>query len=114
MHELGLTQSIVDIAVEHAKRNNASKILKVNVTIGDMMSVIEDSMQFYFEYLTKDTIAGGSKLEIDHVPISIRCANCKEESRVTEFEIYTCPRCGSLAVELLSGKEFYVDSIEIE
>lgn len=114
MHELGLTQGIVDIAVEHAGKNDASRILRVKVKIGDMMAVVEDSMQFYFDYLTADTIASGAKLEIEHIPIVIRCASCGEVSRVSEFEVYTCPRCGSLAVELLSGKEFYIDSIEVE
>jgi len=114
MHELGLTQSILDIAVEHAVKNGAAKISQVNVKAGKMTAIVEDSMQFFFEYLAGDTIAAGAQLVIEHVPIVIRCLQCGKESEVEQLDIYTCPHCGEHAVELVSGREFFVDSIEVE
>jgi len=114
LHELGLTQGVLDIAVEHAKKNNADKILRVNVKAGEMVTVIDDSMQFFFEYLSTDTIAKGASLVIEHVPVVVRCLSCGEQSKVNKLEIYTCPKCKEHTVELISGKEFFVDSIEIE
>lgn len=114
MHELGLTQGILDIAIEHADKNNAARILQVNVKIGRMMAVVDDSMQFFFTYLSNDTIANGAELVIDHLPIAIECLDCGAKNEVDEFEVHTCPKCGGLAVKLVSGKEFYVDSIEVE
>jgi len=114
LHELGLTQSVLDIAVEHAKNNDASRILRVNVKAGELVAVIDDSMQFFFEYLSGDTIAKGAELVIKHVPVVIKCSSCGAQSRVDKLEIYTCPGCKEHTVELVSGKEFFVDSIEIE
>lgn len=114
MHEYGLTQGILDIAVENAEKNNAKRILKVNVKIGGLMAVVEDSMQFFFEYLSAGTPAKGAELLIENVPVMIRCSSCGVESEVSQFEIYKCPKCGEMTVELVSGREFYIDSIEIE
>ncbi|HEY3374987.1 MAG TPA: hydrogenase maturation nickel metallochaperone HypA [Candidatus Aquicultor sp.] len=114
MHELGLTQGIIDIAIDNAQQNNATKILKISVKAGKLMALVEDSMQFYFDYLTNDTIAKGATLVIEHVPVIIKCHACGETSEVDEFGIHICPKCGEITVELVSGKEFYVDSIEVE
>lgn len=114
MHELGLTQSIIDIAIEHANKNNASKLLKINVKAGDMIAVVDDSMQFFFKYLSSNTIADGAELIIEHLPARVECRECKEVSEVNGFEVCVCPKCGEFAAEPVSGREFYVDSIEVE
>lgn len=114
MHELGLTQSILDIAIEHANKNSANKLLKINVKAGKMVAVVDDSMQFFFKYLSSNTIADGAELVIEHLPIRVKCQECKEVGEVNEFEVSTCPKCGEFAIELVSGREFYVDSIEVE
>ncbi|HZD60462.1 MAG TPA: hydrogenase maturation nickel metallochaperone HypA [Anaerolineae bacterium] len=114
MHELGLTQSILDIALEHAERNNATKILTVTVKAGTLVGLVEDSMQFYFNYLTRTTIAEDAELIVEHLPAVVSCNSCGRKSEVSVFEVFTCPRCNGFSVELISGREFYVDSIEIE
>jgi len=114
VHELGLTQSILEIALENAAKNNASRILKVKVVAGDLTGVIDDSLRFYFDYLARGTAAEGAELAIDHPPVIIKCAACGGESRVGGEQAFACPECAALTVELLSGREFYVDSIEIE
>lgn len=114
MHELGLTQSILDIALDHASKSHARRILKVRVVAGDLAGVIEESLELYFDYLSRSTIAEGADLVIEHVPAVIACGSCGERSEVGNDQVFTCPHCGALAVELLSGREFYVDSIEVE
>lgn len=114
MHELGLTQSIVDIALEHAKGNDATRILTVTVKAGNLTGIIDDSMQLYFNYLCRGTIAEESRLVIEHLPALVNCRSCGEESEIGPFETFTCPKCGELTIELISGREFYVDSIEVE
>jgi hydrogenase nickel incorporation protein HypA/HybF len=114
MHEMGLTQSIIDIAVEHANQADAKKITQINVKAGDFMSIVEDSIQFAFTYLTGDTIAAGSKLVVERIPIIIHCDDCGFEGEAPKEEIHVCPKCGEFLVQLVSGREFYVDSIEVE
>ncbi|MDP2210838.1 MAG: hydrogenase maturation nickel metallochaperone HypA [Candidatus Aquicultor sp.] len=114
MHELGLTQSILEIALDNAAKNEASRVLKVKVVAGDLTGAIDESLRFYFDYLARGTAAEGAELAIDHPPAIIKCAACGGESRVAAEQVFACPKCDALTVELLSGREFYVDSIEIE
>ncbi|MBI4733911.1 MAG: hydrogenase maturation nickel metallochaperone HypA [Rubrobacteridae bacterium] len=114
MHEMGLTQSIIDIAVDHAERANANKITQINVKAGDFMSIVEDSLQFAFTYLSSDSIASGAQLVVERIPIIIHCDNCDSDSEVDKTDIHICPNCGECFVQLVSGREFYVDSIEVE
>lgn len=114
MHELGLTQGILDIAIDSATRNNAKKVLAVHVKAGKMMALVEESMQFYFEYLRNDTIASEATLTVERVPVIIKCHACGTQSEVDEFNIYICPACNMPTVKLVSGNEFLVDSIEVE
>jgi hydrogenase nickel incorporation protein HypA/HybF len=114
MHEMGLTQGILDIAIEHADRANAKKITRINVKAGDLMSIVEDSMQFAFTYLSAGTIASGSRLLVERIPVVVHCDRCGVDSEVDKLDIYTCPKCGECFVELVSGREFFVDSIEVE
>lgn len=114
MHELGLTQSILDIALEHAKGNGAAKILKVVVKAGDLMAIVDDSIQLYFKYLSRGTIAERSELIIERSPAVVSCRSCGEKSEIGMFEVFTCPECDGFLVELISGRELYVDSIEVE
>lgn len=114
MHEMGLTQGILDIAIDYATRANAKKISHVNVKAGDLMSIVEDSMQFAFTFLSADTIASGAQLLLERIPVIVHCKSCNTDSEVSKTEIYICPKCGECFVELVSGREFYVDSIEVE
>ena len=114
MHELGLTQSILEIALDNAAKNGAGRILKVRVVAGDLTGVIDESLCFYFDYLARGTAADGAELVVEHPPAVIKCAACGEESRIAAEQVCSCPQCEALTVELLSGREFYVDSIEIE
>ena len=113
MHELPVTESILEIALKYAKKNNATKVSVVNLTIGQLSSIVDDSVQFYWDMLTENTLCAGSKLVFNRIPAVFRCHNCGLEYQLST-ELSACPRCGSYVNEIISGEEFYVDSIEIE
>ena len=62
MHELGITENIMDIALDKAKEAQASKISRINLVVGELSGFVSDCIEFYFEFLSKDTIAQGAKL----------------------------------------------------
>ena len=113
MHELSITQSILDIAVSKAKETNAAAVTQINLVIGDMASVVDDSVQFYFDFLSKGTIAEGAQLTFKRIHIKIRCRRCSHEY-IASGEDWKCPQCQEMDPEIIAGSEFYLDSIEVE
>jgi len=112
MHELAITQSLLSIALEHASRAGAKRITRINLVIGDISSIVDDCVQFYFDFISKDTIAEGATLSFKRVSPRFRCYTCGEEfAKEADF---TCPSCGALGGEVVAGREFFIESIEVE
>ena len=113
MHELPVTQSILEIALRHAKGAGASRITALNLTIGQLSSIVDDSVQFYWDIVAKDTIAEGARLIFNRLPIELLCLDCNRQYS-PQNEDFACPDCNSTQVKVVSGKDFYLESIEIE
>jgi hydrogenase nickel incorporation protein HypA/HybF len=113
MHELGVTQQVLDIALNHASEAKATAIKRINLVIGDMSSFLNDSVQFYFDFLSKDSIAEGAQLCFRRIPITLRCKHCNA-SFTPEGETWNCPQCKHSDIEIITGREFYLESIEVE
>ncbi len=115
MHELSIMSNIFDIVIEHAEKNKATKINAVNLKIGVLSDIIPDWAQMYFDMLTKETIAENAKLNIDRVPASYKCRECDHVTNLEEGEWnFFCEKCESADIELLTGRELSVVSIEID
>jgi hydrogenase nickel incorporation protein HypA/HybF len=112
MHELSITQNILSIALEQAKAVSASKITKINLTIGELSGIVDECVQFYFELLSKDTIAAEATLSFDRPPTKLRCRNCNTTFSPDNLD-WVCPNCRGQQIEIISGRECYVNSIEV-
>lgn len=113
MHELTVTQSILEIAVRHGEQAGAERITRLSLVIGDLSSIVDDSVQFYWDLIAAGTIAEGAELAFNRVPASLRCAACGCEFPLNH-ERYACPQCGSEQVTVEGGQEFYLDSIDVD
>lgn len=114
MHELSIMSGILDIVLEHANKNNAAKVTTINLRIGQLSDIIPEWAQSYFDMLSKDTIADGAVLDIEHVPVKVRCRACGHEHAFKDKKwSFTCVKCESPDIELLEGREFSIVSIEI-
>jgi len=114
MHELPVTQGILDVAVEAARNNNAARITDIYLVIGDLTSIIDDSVQFYFDFLSKDTLAENAILHFERRPALATCTVCGHQTEVSLPMLPECQVCGSAQVTVSGGRDFYVDSIEID
>ncbi len=110
MHELSISSAIVDTAVRHAA---GRKVSVVSVRIGHLRQAIPSSLEFYFEIVTRETLAEGAVLELEIVPGRLLCNDC-EHDWATEAPAFRCPNCGSADVAVLAGNELEVESIEVE
>jgi hydrogenase nickel incorporation protein HypA/HybF len=108
MHELSIAGAVVDTALRHAEDR---RVLVVNLRVGRLRQVIPDSLAFYFDIVSRDTLVEGARLEQVVVPVRMRCEACAHE---WEPELmFRCPECSG-AGEVLAGHELEVDSIEVE
>jgi hydrogenase nickel incorporation protein HypA/HybF len=113
MHELSVTQSILDIAIEHAEKAGASRISQIDLIIGEMSGIVNESVSLYFDYLSKDTIAAGATLAFEPRPTVFCCQDCGTTYHPESFE-WDCPACESINFEILSGREFQIASILVD
>jgi hydrogenase nickel incorporation protein HypA/HybF len=113
MHELPVTEQLLKIVLDHARKAEAKRVLKVNLVIGELTSFIGDSIQFYFDMLSKETEAEGASLSISHIPAKATCKQCNREFHPEGMDWF-CPVCGGPTEEVMGGREFYIESIEIE
>ena len=116
MHELPIIESILNIVLKHARMNNAQKVMSIDLQIGKLSELEDDWLQRYFDYLSKGTEAEGAKLKIERTPIMMQCAVCSisYEADVAQMGNLICPACGANRGTLLSGKNYYIKSMEVQ
>jgi hydrogenase nickel incorporation protein HypA/HybF len=110
MHELAVTENLLQLALRHA---NGCRITDLYVVIGQLSSLIDDSVQFYWDIISEGTPAQYAKLHFRRVPAEMECVAC-EYRYPLRAEQMACPACGSVQVRLISGDEFYLDAIDVE
>jgi hydrogenase nickel incorporation protein HypA/HybF len=113
MHELSVTQSLLEIALCHAERASAQRITRLNMVIGELASIVDNSVQFYWDIVSRDTIAEGADLHFERVPGVLRCTACGHTFPLDGRD-YACPACDEKQVAAAGGDEFWLESIEVE
>ena len=113
MHELAVTESLLKIALQHAEKANARHVTDLNIVIGDLASMVDDSIQFYWEIIAEGTIAEQATLHFRRVPAELQCMTCFEKYPPTDREL-ACPKCGGINTKIIAGEEFALESIDVE
>lgn len=113
MHELPVTKNILDIAVRHGRQVNARRVTDLYLTIGQLSSIIDDSIQFYWDIISRNTICEGATLHFERIPARLLCLDCNHQYGFAD-ELTTCPRCDSMRVKVIAGNEFQLQSIDVE
>lgn len=113
MHEYPITQQIIRIASEQAKENNARRVTRITLVVGEYSGFIGDSIQMYFDIISKGTLCEGAVLDIENVKAKWRCPACNLDF-IRKPLSFACPQCGQDGEPTSIGKEFYIKSVEIE
>ncbi len=113
MHELSVTESVLEIACKHAEKAQAIKVTDIYLVIGRLSSIVDDSVSFYWEMISKNTVCEDAKLHFKRIPAKLICLQCSQDY-ILDDELTPCPNCGSARVKVISGDEFNLDSIEIQ
>ena len=113
MHELAVTESILNIALKHAEQAGAVRVTNLNIVLGQLSSIVDDSVQFYWDIISEGTLCAGARLHFERVPASLACLDCGTTYSLPG-ELTGCPNCGSIRVKVVAGDEFRLDSIDVE
>jgi hydrogenase nickel incorporation protein HypA/HybF len=108
MHELAITESLIDCVCEGA---GGARVLRVVVEIGKLSAVAPDAVRACFEVCALGTSAEGAALCIDEIDARARCRACGEEFGVADL-IDGC-RCGSHDLAILCGEELRIREVEV-
>lgn len=108
MHELAITQSLVDAVTDQL---GVAKVAAVHVRVGKLSGVVPDAMRFCFDMVTDGTPLHGARLDIDEPAGRARCRRCGDDFALSDL-VLLCP-CGSADVEVTSGRELSVTSVEV-
>lgn len=112
MHEYPITKRIIEVANEFAEKNNAVKVKRINLVVGDYSGYVADSVELYFEIIAEGSLCENAELNIERVVPRLKCGNCGELFIRRPFS-FQCPACGGEGGPTEIGKEFYIKSIEV-
>jgi hydrogenase nickel incorporation protein HypA/HybF len=113
MHELPVAQSILEIALKHAAQAGAQRISNLYIVMGELSSMVDDSIQFYWDMIARDSIAEGAVLHFRRVPAELQCMTCFEKYHPVDGQL-VCPQCGGVGARILAGEEFSLEAIDVE
>lgn len=112
MHEVGLMQSTLALALERAAGEGAHRIHRLTMRVGALSGVVPEALEFAFDVLARGTIAEGAVLEMERVPIICYCPTCRLEFRADDL-FCECPRCRHPSAEVRGGRELELASLEV-
>ena len=110
MHEMSITQSVIDICEGHAA---GRRVIEVVLEIGELSGVVPDSIEFCFEACSKGTVLEGARLKLELVPAIGSCPACSRELPISSL-FDACSDCGAFGLGIVSGEELRVKELELE
>jgi hydrogenase nickel incorporation protein HypA/HybF len=110
VHELSLSSAIVNTVAKHAR---GRRVTVVELRVGRLRQVVPDTLEFYFQFVARDSVCEGAHLRQEVIPAWLHCRGCEHEWEI-EIPAFRCPACGGSDVSVASGDEFEVESIEVE
>jgi hydrogenase nickel incorporation protein HypA/HybF len=113
MHEMSLTEGVVEILQEEARKQGFSRVRLVRLEIGAIGGVDPQAMAFCFDAVTRGTLAEGARLEIVTTPGQGWCLDCGKAVPLSE-RFGACPECGHHHVQMTGGGEMRVKELEVD
>jgi hydrogenase nickel incorporation protein HypA/HybF len=113
MHELSIAQAVVEQVEEAARREGASRVTSVTLTVGQASGVEREALKMAFPAACDGTMARDARLVLDWVPARVYCRACDAEHDA-DFPFFVCPVCGAADIDVVAGRELMIRSIEMD
>jgi hydrogenase nickel incorporation protein HypA/HybF len=115
MHELAVTQGILDVVREAAAREGGGRVTSIDLVVGELASIVDDSVQFYWDIIAEGTVAEGARLRFRRVPMQFECLGCHALFEPPPGrEHFHCTSCGSNSVRVAGGDDLRIEAFELE
>ncbi len=112
MHELGIAESALALALTEARKAGAARIQRIVIRVGALSGVDPEALRFGFTAVLPGTAAEGAELQIDPVAALAYCQGCQQDFAPDTVHFFECPRCGRLSGTLKQGRE--LDLVRLE
>ena len=113
MHELALTEGILRIVASEQKKNGFRRVLEIGLSIGEYSGIIPGCIEEYFPLVSRGTAAEGATLRMEMLPAAFACTDCGRTGPLPKHSA-CCPSCGSTAIRMTAGREFFVNNLKVE
>lgn len=113
MHEMSIVIRFADIAKEYAVKNNAKRVSKVVLQVGELTGAVPHYLEMFYPAVAEGTILEGSELMVETIEASVFCTNCGTTYNPCKTDL-KCPACQSEHCDVIDGQSMFVKEIEIE
>jgi hydrogenase nickel incorporation protein HypA/HybF len=115
VHELQITERILNVVLQHAAGHDIHRIVRVHLRVGELSDLEDEWIQHYFDYLSRGTLAEHAELAITRAPIVVACHSCSYSFEVKKEQLgqVSCPECGEKRLELVSGRGYLIENMEV-
>ncbi len=113
VHELSVALGLLEGVEETAARQGIERIAAIHVRVGALSGIAPDALLFSWELATEDSIAAGSALRIETVPLAVFCERCAAEREPRAATGLICPDCGSACATIVRGRELQLVAMEV-
>ena len=112
MHELAVCQALIEQVEAIARERSAQRVETVRVSIGPLSGVEPRLLEQAFPVASAGTVADGASLELDCLPLRVRCQQCGQVSDALPSRLI-CGHCGDWHTDLVSGDELILSRVEL-
>lgn len=113
MHEMGIVLSFVKMAEDFAVKNNAAKVKKVVLQVGEISGIVPRFLDEFYPVVIEGTMLEGSELVIETIEASVFCTDCATTYNPCKTDM-KCPNCNSVRSDIIDGQRLFVKEIAIE
>ncbi len=112
MHELSIALSMIE-QIEEQSAKHPGTVRSVQVKVGVLSGVDAEALRFAWELAREGTDLAATLLEIESVPLLVRCPACGN-THTPDIQSILCPRCITPEQDILAGRELMLVSLEID
>jgi|SRR5215210_374640 len=113
MHELSIAMSLVDAACEQAEKLDGVRVQALRLRLGALSGVVREALEFSFDLAAEGTAIEGARLDIEEVPVTVFCPECREPRQLPGIQHFRCPVCGAPTPEVVQGRELELFALEV-